>query len=352
LYYFFFIEKKKVVDSGDLVLELEAQRQKERLKLMEAEKRKKEQQQNQNSSPTNQNSSSANTSNNKENKVKRVSILSPTNENQRNNNKNYNNNQNEDTTNTKRAKRKPKLKKLDEITNEKSPESPASNSPITNDRNNEVASSSSKTSVPKARSPKQDPETIIEPLKEDNNKEKETKPKEEPKQQEKQAKKEKEPEAEASPRKDTTKKEEFVPNKVKRQISSFVRIAEKYEFGKVLGDGNFAVVKQARNKQSDHEYAIKIIDKSKMKGKEYMLENEIYIMKSCRHANIVNLYEEYETKDEIYLVTDLIKGGDLFDAISQSVKFSEKDAASMITDLCEALLYLHAKNVKFESYIF
>lgn len=34
---------------------------------------------------------------------------------------------------------------------------------------------------------------------------------------------------------------------------------------KTLGDGNFAVVKQARQKSTDHEYAIKVIDKSKMK---------------------------------------------------------------------------------------
>jgi serine/threonine protein kinase len=41
----------------------------------------------------------------------------------------------------------------------------------------------------------------------------------------------------------------------------------------------------------------------------------------------------------------LIKGGDLFDAITQSVKFNEKNAASMVKDLGEALFYLHSKNI-------
>jgi serine/threonine protein kinase len=76
---------------------------------------------------------------------------------------------------------------------------------------------------------------------------------------------------------------------------------------KTLGDGNFAIVKQAKNKMTEHEYAIKIIDKSKMKGKENMIDNEIYIMKSCNHPNIVKLHEEFETKSEVYLVTDLVK---------------------------------------------
>ena len=42
---------------------------------------------------------------------------------------------------------------------------------------------------------------------------------------------------------------------------------------KTLGDGNFAVVKQARQKSTDHEYAIKVIDKSKMKVNFMNLEN-------------------------------------------------------------------------------
>lgn len=82
-----------------------------------------------------------------------------------------------------------------------------------------------------------------------------------------------------------------------------------------------------------------------IKGKENMIENEIYIMKSCNHPNIVKLHEEFETKDEVFLITDLVKGGDLFDAISQSVKFNERDSASMIQDLCEALFYLHSKKI-------
>lgn len=109
------------------------------------------------------------------------------------------------------------------------------------------------------------------------------------------------------PKKVTTKKDETISNKLKRQISNASHVTEKYDFIKTLGDGNFAIVKQARHKLTDHEYAIKIIDKSKMKGKENMIENEIYIMKSCNHPNIVKLYEEFETKDEVYLVTDLVK---------------------------------------------
>ena len=50
-----------------------------------------------------------------------------------------------------------------------------------------------------------------------------------------------------------------------------------------------------------------IIYKSKLKGKEHMIENEIEIMKLCNQPNIVKLIEEFETQTEIYLIMELVK---------------------------------------------
>ncbi|XP_030061349.1 serine/threonine-protein kinase DCLK3 [Microcaecilia unicolor] len=118
-----------------------------------------------------------------------------------------------------------------------------------------------------------------------------------------------------------------------------------YEIGRTIGDGNFAVVKECRVHSGDQWYAMKIIDKSKLKGKEDMVENEISIIKSLSHPNIVQLLDDYETETEIYLILEYVKGGDLFDAIIESVKFTEHNAALMVTDLCEALVYIHHKNI-------
>ena len=96
-------------------------------------------------------------------------------------------------------------------------------------------------------------------------------------------------------------------SKLERQISNVNYVMEKYEPGKVLGDGNFAIVKSCKMKNTAHEFAMKIVDKSKLRGKEHMIENEIAIMKQCSHPNIVKLMEEYETKAEIYLIMELVK---------------------------------------------
>ncbi|XP_060603230.1 serine/threonine-protein kinase DCLK1-like isoform X3 [Ruditapes philippinarum] len=150
--------------------------------------------------------------------------------------------------------------------------------------------------------------------------------------------------AEREKRKKERKKPRIVrKTKLERQISSDEPVLAKYELGRTLGDGNFAIVRMSKMKATGVEYAMKVIDKPKLKGKEHMVENEIEIMKDCTHPNIVKLYEEYETADKIYLVMELVKGGDLFDAITQSVKFGEVDAAHMVKDLCSALFYLHSR---------
>ncbi|XP_036366471.1 dual specificity protein kinase splB-like isoform X1 [Octopus sinensis] len=123
-------------------------------------------------------------------------------------------------------------------------------------------------------------------------------------------------------------------------------ILDRYYLGRTLGYGNFAEVREAKRKQGlPCEVAMKIIDKNKIIGKERMVENEICILTVCRHSNIVKLYEEFETPDRIYLAMELVKGGDLFDAITQSVKFEEPQSAVMVQDLGSALFYLHSMGI-------
>nr|XP_033786411.1 serine/threonine-protein kinase DCLK3 isoform X1 [Geotrypetes seraphini] len=132
---------------------------------------------------------------------------------------------------------------------------------------------------------------------------------------------------------------------IPRHIQCREDVESYYEIGRTIGDGNFAVVKECRVLSGDQWYAMKIIDKSKLKGKEDMVENEISIIRCLSHPNIVQLLDDYETEAEIYLILEYVRGGDLFDAITESVKFTEHNAALMVADLCEALVYIHHKNI-------
>uniref|UniRef100_A0A8C4YYP8 non-specific serine/threonine protein kinase n=1 Tax=Gadus morhua TaxID=8049 RepID=A0A8C4YYP8_GADMO len=122
-------------------------------------------------------------------------------------------------------------------------------------------------------------------------------------------------------------------------------ILDKYEVGKVIGDGNFAVVKECVERATGKEYALKIIDKAKCTGKEHLIENEVAVLRRVKHPNIIMLMEEVDSPTELCLVMELVKGGDLFDAITSSAKYTERDASGMVYNLAGALKYLHAMNI-------
>uniref|UniRef100_M4AI00 Serine/threonine-protein kinase DCLK2 n=1 Tax=Xiphophorus maculatus TaxID=8083 RepID=M4AI00_XIPMA len=122
-------------------------------------------------------------------------------------------------------------------------------------------------------------------------------------------------------------------------------ILEKYIVGKVIGDGNFAVVKECVERSTGKEFALKIINKAKCSGKEHLIENEVAVLRRVKHPNIIMLIEEVDTPSELCLVMELVKGGDLFDAIMSSAKYTEKDASTMVYNLAAALLYLHSINI-------
>lgn len=60
------------------------------------------------------------------------------------------------------------------------------------------------------------------------------------------------------------------------------------------------------------------------------LKYEIDILKNLDHPNIVRLFEVFEDKNYIYLVTELMTGGELFDEIIKRKTFTEKDAALVL----------------------
>ena len=122
-------------------------------------------------------------------------------------------------------------------------------------------------------------------------------------------------------------------------------IEEFYDIGVKLGDGNFAIVKKVVDKQNGMEFAMKIIDASKMEGKLSMLQNEIKIQRDCNHPNIAQLYHDFHAPSHIYLVMELISGGDFFDLISSNVSFEEAEASSYMRDLCSGLDYLHQRGI-------
>ena len=70
--------------------------------------------------------------------------------------------------------------------------------------------------------------------------------------------------------------------------------------------------------------------------------NEQKLLNMLRHPFLVNMRFAFQTKDTLYLVTDLMKGGDLRYHIGTKRRFSEEEVKFIIACIIVALEYLHS----------
>ncbi|XP_049846435.1 serine/threonine-protein kinase GL21140 isoform X1 [Schistocerca gregaria] len=122
-------------------------------------------------------------------------------------------------------------------------------------------------------------------------------------------------------------------------------IESTYEMGPIIGEGNFAIVMQCRERATGQVYALKVIDKSKCAGREHIIDNEVAVLHKLYHPNIIHLVTEFFTDSFLYLIMEYVEGGDLFDCITAQRKFSEKEASFLLKDLASALHYIHSMNI-------
>ncbi|KAL1528005.1 hypothetical protein AB1Y20_009376 [Prymnesium parvum] len=137
----------------------------------------------------------------------------------------------------------------------------------------------------------------------------------------------------------------------------FTDIHEHYIIGRKLGSGNFAKVVLGTSKRDLPQWklkagdgvAIKVVKKPTTSHaaaeRVQMLRAEVEILRSMRHPNIVQLYEFFESETKLYLVMELLTGGELFDRIVGLGRYSEEDARYFTFKLLNAVLYLHDRNI-------
>lgn len=143
-------------------------------------------------------------------------------------------------------------------------------------------------------------------------------------------------------KKETTKKS----SKKEKDEVKMPAVEDKYILKDLLGTGAFSQVRLAEVKDDPSRVvAIKIIDKKALKGKEDSLENEIKVLRRLQHPNIVQLMETYEDREHVYLIIELVTGGELFDRIVEKGSYTEKDASDLIRQVLEAVDYMHDQGV-------
>ena len=140
-------------------------------------------------------------------------------------------------------------------------------------------------------------------------------------------------------------------DQLKFKASNFVtqhagKLRDHYRIGKMLGSGAFGEVRVCVHRESGAQRAVKVLRKSHMdEDEKKMLFNEINNLKDLDHPNILKMYEFFEDEKRYYIVTDICKGGELFDEIVARGKFSEKDASLLMKQVLSCINYCHTNHI-------
>jgi len=121
-------------------------------------------------------------------------------------------------------------------------------------------------------------------------------------------------------------------------------ITDEYDVGETLGTGHFSKVKLGTHRKTGQKVAIKIIIKP-TGNKISMLKAEVDILTKADHPNVVKLYKVLDTPTILYLVMELLTGGELFDRIIAKGHYSEADARTLTATMLNAVKYLHDKGI-------
>lgn len=152
------------------------------------------------------------------------------------------------------------------------------------------------------------------------------------------------------------------------------KVVGKYQLGKTLGQGfvedpiflffvstltpsimsfcfcffrTFSKVKLGVDTTNGETFAIKVINKESIKQQnlEEQLKKEITILKMLKHKHLIALKEVLQTKSNVYMVMELVTGGELFDRIVSDKKLAEPIARRYFQQLICGLQFCHENGV-------
>lgn len=122
-----------------------------------------------------------------------------------------------------------------------------------------------------------------------------------------------------------------------------------YNFGKVIGKGSYAIVKEAFSKINSEKLAIKIYNKKNINDeqKKICLENEISILQTISHSSLLRMIECIEDETNFYLVTEFITGKSLSKRLKEqeTKHFPENIVKQIFKEIVSGIAYCHSFNI-------
>jgi serine/threonine protein kinase len=128
--------------------------------------------------------------------------------------------------------------------------------------------------------------------------------------------------------------------KVGQTFNDLYNLDTKIREGRISGIWKGSIIDE------DSHFAIKVIrvDKCNLQD-EARIMNEVAILKSMDHPNVIKVYDFFEESPNFFIVMDLMEGGDVFERIVQKTQYTEVDARKLARYLLTGVEYIHHRGV-------
>ena len=120
-----------------------------------------------------------------------------------------------------------------------------------------------------------------------------------------------------------------------------------FDFLYIIGRGGFGKVWKVKLKKTNEYFALKEMSKMKIidRRSEISIMSEKTLLSKLNNPFIVNMYFTFQDFSNLYLVMDLLTGGDLRYHLAKKKRFSERETKFFIANMLLALEYIHSKNI-------
>ncbi|KAG1700181.1 hypothetical protein DVH05_011990 [Phytophthora capsici] len=130
---------------------------------------------------------------------------------------------------------------------------------------------------------------------------------------------------------------------------------DEFVQGKPLGEGNFSRIVEARHKATGDKFALKVIEKQRIKRLRLRHQNifneinmEKEVLNRLLHPNIIRLYQTFQDDNNLYFLLELLDGGELLSHLlheGRQLGLDEELARFYLADVVNAVEYMHANQV-------
>jgi calcium-dependent protein kinase len=125
-----------------------------------------------------------------------------------------------------------------------------------------------------------------------------------------------------------------------------------------IGAGHYGVVRKAKLRSDPSKiYAIKSIEKRKLKGDSTLLKTELELLRFSDHPNIIQFYEIYQDKTHFHFVMEYCEGGDITSRVEEDGPFEEEITKKIVFQVLLGLNHLHScgiihRDIKPDNFLF